>query len=38
MPITYFISSSGLIVGYLPGAADWSSAEANDFIEYLRNT
>jgi thiol-disulfide isomerase/thioredoxin len=38
MPITYLISSSGLIVGYIPGAADWSSAEASDFIEYLRNT
>jgi thiol-disulfide isomerase/thioredoxin len=38
MPITYLISSSGGIVGYLPGAADWSSPEANDFIEYLRNT
>jgi hypothetical protein len=38
MPITYLISSSGLIVGYMPGAADWSSAAANDLIEYLRNT
>lgn len=38
MPITYLISSSGLIVGYIPGAADWTSAAANDLIEYLRNT
>ncbi|TYO67517.1 TlpA family protein disulfide reductase [Bradyrhizobium hipponense] len=37
MPITYLISSSGLIVGYIPGAADWSSPAANDLIEYLRN-
>ena len=38
MPITYLISSSGLIVGYMPGAADWSSRAANDLIDYLRNT
>ncbi|WP_164940716.1 TlpA disulfide reductase family protein [Bradyrhizobium zhanjiangense] len=37
MPITYLIASSGLIIGYMPGAADWSSAAANDLIEYLRN-
>lgn len=35
MPITYVIASSGLIVGYMPGAADWSSPAANDLIEYL---
>jgi thiol-disulfide isomerase/thioredoxin len=38
MPITYLIASSGTIVGYMPGAADWSSAAANRLIEYLRNT
>jgi len=38
MPITYLIASSGLIVGYMPGAVDWSSAAANDVIDYLRNT
>lgn len=38
MPITYLIASSGLIVGYMPGAADWSSQAANSLIEYLRNT
>jgi thiol-disulfide isomerase/thioredoxin len=38
MPITYLIASSGTIVGYMPGAADWSSAAANSLIEYLRNT
>lgn len=38
MPITYAISSSGLIIGYIPGDADWSSAAANDLISYLHNT
>jgi thiol-disulfide isomerase/thioredoxin len=38
MPITYLIASSGTIVGYMPGAADWSSTAANSLIEYLRNT
>lgn len=35
MPITYAIASSGLIVGYMPGAADWSSPSATRLIEYL---
>ncbi|MGJ4884943.1 MULTISPECIES: TlpA disulfide reductase family protein [unclassified Bradyrhizobium] len=35
MPITYLISASGLIVGYLPGAADWSSSAAADLLDYL---
>jgi peroxiredoxin len=38
MPITYLIASSGLMVGYIQGAPDWSSAAANDLIEHLRNT
>jgi thiol-disulfide isomerase/thioredoxin len=38
MPITYLIASSGWVVGYMPGAADWSSPAANDLIEYLHNT
>jgi thiol-disulfide isomerase/thioredoxin len=38
MPVTYLISSSGLIIGYMRGAADWSSEAANGLIEYLRNT
>lgn len=37
MPITYLISSSGSIVGYMPGAADWSTPEADDLIRYLRD-
>ena len=38
LPITYLVSSSGSVVGYMPGAADWSSSSANNLIEYLRNT
>jgi hypothetical protein len=37
MPTTYLIASSGWVVGYMPGAADWSSPAANDLIEYLHN-
>ncbi len=37
MPITYLISSSGSAVGYMPGAADWSTPEADDLIRYLRD-
>lgn len=37
MPITYLISSSGAVIGYMPGAADWSTPEANELIRYLRN-
>jgi thiol-disulfide isomerase/thioredoxin len=37
MPITYLIASSGMIVGYMPGAADWSSEAANSLVEYLRH-
>jgi thiol-disulfide isomerase/thioredoxin len=38
MPITYVVSSSGAIVGYMPGDADWSSGAADDLIEYLGRT
>jgi len=37
MPITYVIASSGWVVGYMPGAADWSSPAVNDLIEYLHS-
>jgi hypothetical protein len=37
MPITYLIASSGLIVGYMPGAADWTEPAAGALVEYLRN-
>ncbi len=36
MPITYLISASGLVIGYLQGAADWSSSAAADLFVYLR--
>lgn len=35
MPITYAIAASGWIVGYMPGAADWTSAAARRLIEFL---
>jgi thiol-disulfide isomerase/thioredoxin len=38
MPITYAVSSSGAIVGYMPGDADWSSAAAGDLLDYLSRT
>jgi hypothetical protein len=38
MPITYAVSSSGAIVGYMPGDADWSSAAADDLVAYLSRT
>lgn len=38
MPITYVVSSSGVVVGYMPGDADWSSAVADDLIAYLNRT
>lgn len=37
MPITYLIASSGRIVGYMPGAADWAEPLAGALIEYLRS-
>jgi thiol-disulfide isomerase/thioredoxin len=38
MPITYAISGSGAVVGYVPGEADWSSTAASDLIAYLDRT
>lgn len=38
MPITYAVSSSGVLVGYMPGDADWSSPAADDLIAYLGRT
>jgi hypothetical protein len=38
MPITYAIAASGWIVGYMPGAADWSSTAAGNLIEFLLNS
>jgi thiol-disulfide isomerase/thioredoxin len=38
MPITYAISRSGAVVGYMPGDTDWSSSVAGDLIAYLDRT
>ena len=38
MPITYLIASSGWVVGYMPGAADWTSEAAYRLIDYLRRS
>jgi len=38
MPITYVVSSSGTVVGYMPGNADWSSPAADDLIAHLCRT
>lgn len=38
MPVTYAIAASGLIVGYMPGAADWSAPSATRLIEHLFDT
>ena len=38
MPITYLISASGRVVGYMPGAADWMSGSARELIEYLHRS
>jgi thiol-disulfide isomerase/thioredoxin len=38
MPISYAVASSGAVVGYMPGDADWSSPAADDLIAYLSRT
>jgi thiol-disulfide isomerase/thioredoxin len=38
MPITYLISASGRVVGYMPGASDWSTEAARDLLGYLRRS
>lgn len=38
MPITYAITASGWIVGYMPGAADWTSTAATGLIEFLHRS
>jgi len=35
MPITYTITASGRVVGYIPGAVDWASMAEIELIEYL---
>ena len=38
MPITYAITASGRVVGYMPGAADWTSGSAGELIDYLHRS
>jgi thiol-disulfide isomerase/thioredoxin len=38
MPITYLVASSGQVIGYIQGAADWASPAAADLIAFLRST
>lgn len=35
MPMTYLIAGSGRVVGYMPGAADWTSEGAQELLDYL---
>lgn len=37
MPITYLIASSGRVLGYMPGAADWTEPSAAALIDYLES-
>ena len=38
MPITYLISASGKVVGYMLGAADWNSKAAGKLLDYLNRS
>jgi thiol-disulfide isomerase/thioredoxin len=38
MPITYLISASGKVAGYMSGAADWNNEAARSLIDYLRRS
>jgi thiol-disulfide isomerase/thioredoxin len=35
MPITYLVTGSGRVLGYMPGAADWTGTSAQALIDYL---
>jgi len=35
MPITYAVTARGWVIGYMPGAADWESADGERLIEFL---
>jgi len=37
MPITYLIASSGRVLGYMPGAADWTEPAALALIDFLES-
>ena len=34
MPVSYVIDSAGRIVGYMPGAADWTAKAGQDLLRY----
>lgn len=38
MPMTYLVTPSGQIAGYLSGAADWLSEEAKGFLSYYSSS
>ncbi|MFA5901941.1 MAG: TlpA disulfide reductase family protein [Hyphomicrobium sp.] len=38
MPISYAIAASGWVVGYMPGAVDWTSAAASNLIDFLHRS
>lgn len=38
MPITYCVGSSGTVVGYVNGAADWVSPDGDRLIKFLKAT
>ncbi len=38
MPITYLISASGKVVGYMLGAADWNGEAAGKLLAYLNRS
>ncbi len=38
MPITYLVSASGKVVGYMLGAADWNSDAGSKLLEYLERS
>lgn len=37
LPITYIIDKEGRVIGYLTGAANWDSPEAEKFLAYFIN-
>jgi hypothetical protein len=37
MPITYLIGKTGIIEGYVTGAADWLSPEGTALLDYYRD-
>jgi thiol-disulfide isomerase/thioredoxin len=35
MPISYLIDRQGVVIGYFPGAADWTSEAGQRLLEYI---